>query len=104
MERIKQYIGPFSANDSLELISSTKCKIGVSISEKDFMKRGNPNLDNQVILKIENKKNNNITIVQNEIQIGKTFIYQPGDALEKVTLSFPKGAPDSIIIDVVYMS
>lgn len=97
MKRIEQYIGPFSTNQSISFSSNVKYKIGFSISEKDFMKRGifdQKEENNQVVLKINN----------NEIQMGKTFIYQPGDTLENLTLSFPKGAPDSMIIDVIYMS
>lgn len=94
---IKQYKGPFQAGYTINLTGNA-CKIGVSISEDDFMSWG-ATQDNgkwygqDFILKIKGQ----------QIHMGRTYIYETQQAVNQpIPIIFPQGAPTSLIIDVVY--
>ena len=91
MAIFKQLRGPFDESASL-LSGEQLVKLGISIDEKDYMFNANPNTQQGVILEING----------NQIEIGKTFIYQPGDFLTVSSLSFPNGGPDSTLVNIVY--
>lgn len=77
----------------LSFPSGVSYKIGISISEKEFMKEKNG-------IKILFKQNNEMKEAQ--IQIGRTYMYQPGNEMEGLELYIEKELK-TILIDVVYM-
>lgn len=92
---IKQYKGPFI--EGYELILQGNCKIGISISEDDFMswkahKVGNIWIGQDFIFTINNQI----------IHMGKTYIYETDNQINNTKITFPGGAPLSLIVDVVY--
>lgn len=98
---IKQYKGPFTKNDIINLTGNA-CKIGISIAEDDFMNWG-------ATYNSETGqwygKDFIINIKGQQIHMGRTYIYQTQQAVNQpIPISFPDGAPTSLIIDVVYSS
>lgn len=93
--KVKQYQGPFQSGDIIRFKSDTGYKLGISIGEKDFMSFEG----------IDREKSESIPIVINgkEIQIGRTFMYEPGVLLTDLILSFPKGCPQSTLIEITAM-
>lgn len=96
---IKQFKGPFKENQSINL-TDNPCKIGISIAEDDFMSWG-------AIYNSKTKqwqgKDFIINIKGEQIHMGRTYIYQSQQAVDQpISISFPDGAPTSLIIDVVY--
>ena len=87
---VGQLKGPFSQNESFAFIG-VKVKLGVSVGEKDFMQFGNPTGNNGFAIRLDNEL----------IRIGRTFLYETDDATDFVQLSFPQGAPASLIVDYV---
>lgn len=94
---IEQYKGPF--REGYELILEESCKIGISIGEDDFMSW-------------KTHKENNIWVGQDfvflindqEIHMGRTCMYEIDTSIEETKISFPDGAPLSLIVDVIYCS
>ena len=85
---IQEFKGPFSANTPLEI--SGHCRIGISISEDDFMSW----LGGQdFAFEINGKR----------IHMGRTYIYETENQINNTVISFPEGAPLSTIVDVVYL-
>lgn len=87
--QLQQYTGPFNNTDSIN-VGKFLTRLGISVNEKDYM----PYTVNGVqplLVRINGK----------EIQIGNTFIYQPGDILQGVNISFPNGAPASTKVDIL---
>ena len=94
---IKQQNGPFPLNYSIST-DNKPCLIGISISQDDFMRLAIP--------KTEQTEGSNFTFKINSeiIQMGKTFIYQSGQAItdNPITINFPNGAPSSLKVNIVY--
>lgn len=90
--KVKQYQGPFKPNEEITFISDMAYKLGISIGEKDFMSFQGINRINLESIPIQ--------INGEEIQIGKTYIYEPGFPLTNLKLKFPKGCPDSTLIEI----
>jgi len=86
---IGQEKGPFTSNDSI--IFKKKIKLGVIIGEKDYMKYS------PFQIKIQLDSSN-----ESIIQIGQKGIYELYEIYVD-TISFPAGAPDSVIIDYVIL-
>ena len=114
---IKQYKGPYSPgtreNPNITLTGNA-CKIGMSISEDDFMSWGaiynnetkqweGKDFIFKMILSISKPNSTNLTEYEEQIHMGRTFIYQSQQAINQpIKIYFPDGAPTSLIIDVVY--
>lgn len=98
--KITQYQGPFSEGEQLNFEGDLRYKIGISIGEDDYMSFSGINRENfQSIPVVINNK---------QIQIGKTYIYEPGFALQQeignfFQISFPKGCPPSTLIEITTM-
>lgn len=93
---IIQYQGPFEENYSISISPSSEnkvYKIGVSVSEKDFMKYGK-----------KGQKNNSIKFMINnqQIQLGRTQMYESKELFIRSNISFPDGAPSSTLVEIVY--
>lgn len=94
---IKQFKGPFEENQSISLTGNA-CKIGISIAEDDFMSWGATYNQGEW-----RGKDFIINIKGEQIHMGRTYIYQSQQAIDQpILISFPDGAPTSLIIDVVY--
>ena len=87
---IKQFKGPFAVNQQLN-IGNGNCKIGISISEDDFMKLGS-----------EQHTSFQFIINDQLIHMGRSYMYETDSQINNTTISFPKGAPLSTIVDIVY--
>ena len=86
---IGQLQGPFSQGDSIRFGAGVK--LGFAIGEKDFMKAGDPNTNNGFAFKIDDQL----------IRMGRTYLYETDDSTKVTSVSFPQGAPASLIIDYV---
>ena len=106
--KVMQYQGPFKANEPIA-IKGDKCKIGISVGEKDFM---NPS-GKEIPIEPEDNTSENIHFsiqigegeekyIVPEICIGRTYIYQVEQPLEKVSITFLDDAPNSTLIEVIY--
>lgn len=94
---IKQFKGPFKKNQSISF-TDNPCRIGVSIAEDDFMSWGATYSQDGW-----QGKDFIINIKGEQIHMGRTYIYQSQQAVDQpISISFPDGAPTSLIIDVVY--
>lgn len=96
--QVLQYQGPFDPGDSISFQEgqhNVLCKIGISIGEKDYMSF--TGIDR------ENFESIPVIINQEWIQIGRTYMYEPGFPLSSLTISFPKGCPISTLVEVVTM-
>ena len=89
---IEQFKGPFTSPSTVQIPSSSNCKIGISIGEDDFMLLGSSSSDSSLKININGQ----------QIWMGKTYIYEIGQQIDNTVLSFPEGAPNSTIVDVVY--
>lgn len=94
--------GPFSPS-SQNILENTdmNCKIGISVDERDCMYYQNGQLvpdENQNF--ISNPIQVNIS--GKIIQIGRSFMYEPGDIINNASISFPNGAPASTKIYIIY--
>lgn len=85
---IGQLRGPFALGESFSF-PNVKVRLGVCIGEKDFMKAGNPNDNNGYAIQINDQL----------IRLGRTYIYESTEDTDVTTLSFPQGAPASLIVD-----
>ena len=98
---IEQYQGPFLAGSTNNnIILNGQCIIGISVSEDDFMLAGSTTGDSGIECQITSYTPSD-TVVSN-IRIGRTFIYQTQQqyAINKIT--FPAGAPESTLVNIVY--
>lgn len=91
---IKQYQGPFNAGDVLQIYGS--CVVGISISEDDYYKCGSTSGDRSFEFVINGSPQT--------FFIGRTYIYQTQQQYTVNTISFPSGAPESTLIDIMYCS
>lgn len=89
---IKQYQGPFDSGDTIVL--NGQCRIGISVSEDDYMLAGSTSGDSGIEFKI----NNNL----HSIRIGRTYIYQTQQQYQTNTITFVSDGPESTLIDVMY--
>ena len=101
--QIEQFYGPFG-NETI--FNNKICYLGISVDQKDCMEWQNgEDLFND---KRQNKKPIIIQLsnqtTQKTIQLGRTFIYQPGDVVSNISLSFYNGAPPSTKVDVIYLN
>ncbi len=87
--QLQQYTGPFTSTDNIN-ITNYLVKIGISVDEKEYMPYTTTNTPNLLVM-----------INGREIQIGSTYIYQPGNFLQGVNISFPNGAPTSTKVDIL---
>ena len=87
---IGQLKGPFSQGESISF-AGAGVKIGFAIGEKDFMKAGNPNTNNGFAIQINDQL----------VRMGRTYLYETDNSTEITTVSFPQGAPPSLLIDYV---
>lgn len=93
--KVIQYQGPFEPGYKIE-IPGDKCKIGISIGEKDFMNPSSIQGPEDIRFKIT------INEHEQEIWIGRTYIYQMEEPLERVDIQFLSEAPNSTLIEVIY--
>ena len=94
---VKQYIIPddlnfnaSSASISLEKDeeqNSLGFQIGFSIEEKAYMEIADPNVPKSISMIFNFRQNNS---VNNKIEIGKTYIYEPGDTVNLQSIQFDK--------------
>ena len=94
---MQQYQGPLNPGSTISLTGN--CVIGISLNEDDYMStRGSTEQERN------NKVDFNFLInsVPQTFQIGRTFIYQTEQAAKVTSISFPQGAPASLLIDVIY--
>ena len=96
---IKQYKGPFPTNHEINLTGNA-CKIGISISEDDFMSWGASYDQNKQEWHGEDFI---VNIKGQQIHMGRTYMYQTQQAVtQPIIVKFPDGAPTSLIMDVIY--
>lgn len=86
---IGQVQGPFQANDSLNF-SGKQVKLGVSIAEKDLMTYGGT-ADKGFMMKINDEL----------IRLGREGRYESDDWIVLGQVSFPRGAPASVLVEYV---
>ena len=86
---IEQYKGPINGSQLINI--NSRCKIGFSLDEDDFMKWANP----------ENPSNFSIQINGQEIELGRTQMYQT-EAIQVNTIII-KNAPRSFKLEVLYL-
>ncbi len=96
--KVTQYQGPFEANKPI-VIEGNKCKIGISVGEKDFMNPPEGNISKNIRFSIQIGEEEYIVP---EIWIGRTYIYQVEQPLENVSITFLDNAPSSTLIEVIY--
>ena len=96
MGTISQYQGPFSAGYSITLDGN--CIIGISINEDDYMKAGSQLSPSGQI----QEKSFRFTINGNQIWMGRTYKYQTEEQVNETVVSFPDGAPSSLLLEAVY--
>ena len=89
---IGQVQGPFQANDFLNF-NGKQVKLGVSIAEKDLMTYGGTEI-----------KGFTIKIDDELIKLGREGIYESDDWVELNQITFPQGAPVSVLIEYVIKS
>lgn len=82
---IEQFQGPFEEGYEINFIPNI-CRLGISISEDDFMKN----------------QNFSFTLNGQTIQMGKTQIYEMEQPTVNTSLIFPDGAPASVLVNCVY--
>lgn len=93
----KQYKAPFPVGSDIPIAFNgnninTQIKIGFTIDEKDYMRTSNP----------QQNKAFSFILDGEEIQMGRTFIYEPGDKLSSgSTIRFTTSPPPSFTIDVL---
>ena len=93
---IQQFKGPFYTNQTLNIPSVSYCRIGISIGQDDYLQ-----------WEANHNEKLKVQINEEDIFIGQTFMYQtnyPIGVLNQVytTITFPDGAPESTIVDIVY--
>ena len=86
---IQQYKGPFKSTDVITLEKSYK--VGISIREKDFMKLGS-----------QKHSSLQFNINGENIHMGRTCMYEVDNPIPAGTITFPSGAPQSVLVEVVY--
>ena len=91
-----QFKGPFNEGYVLPL-EQRSFKLGISIGEKDFMKFGNSSIDGND----RTTKGFGILLGETPILIGRTFMYETVEPIYD-SISFPMGAPASLIVDILY--
>ena len=89
-----QYRGPYAARQTIDLPSGSY-KLGISIGEKDFMKFGDSQISSG------STKGFGIILGDTPILIGRTFMYETVEAITGTSLTFPLGAPASLIVDIL---
>ncbi len=106
--KVLQLHGPFQENQTFTFSIISKdsqgrilpvkglYKIGISIGEKDYMSFEGLSLEDR-----QNFQSIPILINNEQIQIGRTYIYEPGFPLSSLTLTFEKGCPSSTLIEIV---
>ena len=103
---IRQFSGPFDSNYTIDLGNSyyNNCKIGISVQEDDYMnwKLNLENNQNYQQTWTEYGKDIVFIINNEEIHLGKTFMYETEQQINNTTISFPNGAPSSLKVRVVY--
>lgn len=95
---IVQYQGPFTSEQTITI--KYPCVLGISISEKDFMKAGSESADSSIEVVINQKKGNQT--VSSSFFIGRTFMYQTQEQYDIISVQFPNGAPASTLVDITY--
>lgn len=91
---MKQYQGPFTSEDVLQIYGH--CVIGISISEDDYYKCGSTAGDRSFEFEINGNPQT--------FFMGRTYIYQTQQQYTINTITFPSGAPESTLVDVIYCS
>lgn len=93
---LQQVKGPFESQDEIRVTGARACKIGISIGEDDFMSwKSN----------IETGKQGEdfiFTINGEEIHMGRTYMYETDHPVSNAIITFPDGAPQSVIVDIAY--
>lgn len=96
MKQFKPY-----SNDSVEvnINNGSKCRIGISVGQDDFMSWKASQNPNTGIWSGED-----IVFILNgeQIHLGRTYMYQAQEQKVNTKLIFPYGAPPSTKIQVVY--
>lgn len=91
---IEQIQGPFEEGKNITL--NGHCIIGISVSEDDFMLAGSTSGDSGIEFSINDSFQT--------IRIGRTFIYQTQQQYTINKITFPTGAPESTLVNIVYCS
>lgn len=91
---IEQIQGPFEEGKNITL--NGHCIIGISVSEDDFMLAGSSSGDSGIEFSINDSLQT--------IRIGRTFIYQTQQQYTINKITFPNGAPESTLVNIVYCS
>ena len=94
---IKQFRGPYKQQTQITL--GSVCRIGVSMSEKDFMKIANENELNNFVFILNGQQ---LELSPISIQLGRTQIYEIEEGINISTIFFPNGAPASLLINCLY--
>lgn len=93
---LQQVKGPFNTGEEIKITGARACKIGISIGEDDFMSwKSN----------IETGKQGEdfvFTINEKEIHMGRTYMYETDTQISNAIITFPDGAPQSVIVDIAY--
>ena len=89
---IKQYHGPYASGSTITL--NGNCIIGISVSEDDYMQAGAGTSDSSIRFLINGQ----------QIWMGRTFIYETQQQTNSTVVSFPDGAPSSLLLEAVYCS
>lgn len=93
---LQQVKGPFETGEEIRITGARTCKIGISIGEDDFMSWKSD---------IETGKQGEdfvFTINGEEIHMGRTYMYEVDYPVSNAIITFPSGAPQSVIVDVAY--
>ena len=105
---IKQY--NYNNYTELENDTLTNCKVGVSISEDDYLsyefnKQEQEQPEGKEPYPILRKQGFYFELIQDNqnvpIYLGSTFKYQSDTFLDSVTFNFPKQPPKSILIQIL---
>ena len=86
---IGQIQGPFNSSDILNF-NNEGVKLGISIAEKDLMTYGGTE-----------EKGFIVQINEENIRFGREGIYESDDWILLNTVSFPQGAPESVLVEYV---
>lgn len=105
---LQQFKGPFPAATTLPIDSNSHLKIGISVGEKDYMNFPPSSVAKTFPSSVMNQTINGLPVVINTssipstIYIGRTFMYETDHVIINASISFPIGAPESTLVDIVY--
>ena len=89
---IGQIQGPFTVDDYIDFNTNKYIKLGISINEKDLM-----------TFEESNAGGYTIQIDDTLIRLGRDGMYELTEGAHLKRISFPQGAPASVIVDYVVL-